>query len=107
MARNSVTNRDTLRVMRQVPLNELLRRQREKLGLSQQKIADRAGMSKMGISHLESGRSNPSPEAAPAVAAAYELSERDIALAVYGQYFEEEPASTATRKPRLEAAPVA
>jgi len=108
MTQKKVTSRGTLRTMRQVLLPELLTRRRSELAklmpqgkLSQQDIANRAGLSKMGISHLESGRSKPSPEIAPAVAAAYELDEDIIALAVYGRYFEEDT-STSTA-PRLEA----
>lgn len=109
MAKKSVTgqgtNRGTLRTMRQVLLPELLTRRRRELGskVTQQDIANRAGLSKMGISHLESGLRKPSPEIAPAVAAAYEIDPEIIALAVYGLYYEDSPAE---QTPRLEAAAV-
>ena len=79
--------------MRQVPLPELLTKRRKELDLTQQVIADRAGLSKMGISHLENGKAKPSEKIILAVADAYELDADVVALAAYGLHFEPEPAT--------------
>lgn len=43
-----------------IPLAEAIRRRREKLGWSQEKLADRCGFDRTYISMLERGRRNPS-----------------------------------------------
>ena len=42
-----------------IPLAEAIRRRREELGLSQEKLADRCGFDRTYISMLERGRRNP------------------------------------------------
>jgi transcriptional regulator with XRE-family HTH domain len=43
-----------------IPLGEAIRAQREKLGLSQEKLAERCGFDRTYISMLERGKRNPS-----------------------------------------------
>ena len=43
-----------------IPLAEAIRRRREELGWSQEKLADRCGFDRTYISMLERGRRNPS-----------------------------------------------
>ena len=43
-----------------IPLGQALKTQREQLGLSQEKLADRCGFDRTYISMLERGRRNPS-----------------------------------------------
>lgn len=43
-----------------LPLSQAIRKQREKLGLSQEKLAERCGFDRTYISMLERGKRNPS-----------------------------------------------
>ncbi len=43
-----------------IPLGQSIKKQREKLGLSQEKLADRCGFDRTYISMLERGKRNPS-----------------------------------------------
>jgi transcriptional regulator with XRE-family HTH domain len=43
-----------------IPLGEAIRTRREKLGLSQEKLAERSGLDRTYISMLERGKRNPS-----------------------------------------------
>ncbi|AMV70488.1 XRE family transcriptional regulator [Desulfuromonas sp. DDH964] len=62
-----------------------IRRQREERGWSQQELADRAGLSRTGISAIEAGRLIPSTAAALTLAAAFGCRVEDLfALAGHG-----------------------
>lgn len=43
-----------------IPLGQSIKKQREQLGLSQEKLADRCGFDRTYISMLERGKRNPS-----------------------------------------------
>ncbi len=43
-----------------LPLSQAIKKQREKLGLSQEKLAERCGFDRTYISMLERGKRNPS-----------------------------------------------
>lgn len=43
-----------------IPLGQAIKKQRENLGLSQEKLADRCGFDRTYISMLERGKRNPS-----------------------------------------------
>lgn len=59
-------------------LHNKVRKSREELGWSQQELADRAGLSRTGISAIEAGRLIPSTAAALALAAAFSCRVEDL-----------------------------
>jgi molybdate-binding protein/DNA-binding XRE family transcriptional regulator len=59
-------------------LHNTVRKAREEQGWSQQELADRAGLSRTGISAIESGRLIPSTAAALALAAAFSCRVEDL-----------------------------
>lgn len=65
-------------------LENLIRRTREERGWSQQELADRAGLSRTGVSAIEAGRLVPSTAAALALAAAFGCRVEDL-FALAGQ----------------------
>lgn len=69
----------------QAPLAELLRRYRTRAGLSQQELAERAGLTVNGVGQLERGiRRRPQPHTLRALAAALNLSDAEWTLLLAG-----------------------
>lgn len=54
-------------------MGEIISRRRKNLGLSQKQLAERAGIDRAYLSHLETGRTNPSIEVFMKVASALKL----------------------------------
>lgn len=106
MNRKNVSQRATIRTMRQVPLSELLRRGRGKDSLRE--MARITGLSVTSIKALEDGATDlPKKETVPALAEAYGYPEDVLARAAYGLYYEaEESPLLPQRNPAADREPV-